>query len=823
MMMMTTPTTLRTKLAWGALIGTIVLSVATCRVDMLLKSAAQATTAALNVSPTEVRDSARAGSDEIREIDVTIANAGDGGFTWSATKKKGWVALDPTSGGVPATLTIALDAHGLSPGTYEDTVTIHAPGLADSTARIAVTFVVQRAGLNVSPRSLTHITNVNSDAVFRDTLRITNSGSGTLIWTANESEPWITLGAIAGVGPGTLPVTIDSRGLPSGTHTGDIVIAAPGAEGSPARVPVTLTVFEPGLAVTPGAIRDTVNFGAAAPIPVPLTVGNSGGGTITWTATKSHPWVSLSKTGGGAPPNETVIVTLLPLGLPAGTHRDTIVFHSPEATNDPLRVPVQLDILQARLVLTPDTITDTAPLGDDDEREHPLAITNGGGGPLNWTAVATAPWIELSKQADDRADTITVRLDPDDLPAGTHRGAIVVTAPGAANSPDSVAVVLTIQGACTVTPLVPDAMVTGTLTPADCNAPHRNGRRADLYGVFAAAGDTLSFRMTGTFDAYVILVDDDDDVMAQADGCPSEMQTACIRNFVVRSSGQHVVEATSDDPGETGAYTLTVIRERPPVPPQGLGQFRSNGSTQIPIGGTTPEDTVLFRGAVSDPNDTDSVRLEIEVEPLGSPFSDARTHESAWVSAANGSVPVTVRAGLDENTGYHWQARTCDRTGRCSVWLKFGENPETAADFTVSTGNTPSASGAGQFASDATTPIPLGGTAPATSVVLAATVTDPDPGDVLRLEIEVKETTEAFSGQDLRVVNALTSGERGGVLVSVVADRGYHWRFRACDQANRCSAWASFPQPNPNPETAADFRGPPPPGTPPARQSGVLP
>jgi hypothetical protein len=133
-----------------------------------------------------------------------------------------------------------------------------------------------------------------------------------------------------------------------------------------------------------------------------------------------------------------------------------------------------------------------------------------------------------------------------------------------------------------------------------------------------------------------------------------------------------------------------VVREQGPGAPQAIGQFRKDGVTGIGIGATTPEQDVVFKGTISDPNDADSVRLEIEVEPLGSPFTNARTHQSALVSVTNGSTAtVSVAAGLVNNTSYHWQARTCDRTGRCSQWLTFGGNAETAADFTVVVGGGP--------------------------------------------------------------------------------------------------------------------------------------
>jgi hypothetical protein len=667
--------------ALSGLLALLALSVATCRLDMLLKSGASGRPV-LSVTPTAVRDSARAGSDDIRRTKVEITNAGDGSFTWSATKDKGWIAVSPAAGSPPDTLTITLDAHGLAPGTYQGNVTVHAPGTTDSTVDVAVTFAVQRAGLLVTPGSVIHSTNVNSNAVFKDTLRISNGGNGVLVWTASKSKSWVTLGAVAGTGAGSVPLTINSTGLAEGTYTDEVVITAPGAEGSPARIPVTLNVFQPGLNVAPTAVRDSANFGTTQPQTQVLGITNSGGGSITWTATTKRTWVSLSKGAGSAPPRDSVVVSMNPTGLAIGTYRDTVVFRSPEATNDPVKIPIQFDVVRPVLSVKPTAITDAAAPTDTAKRVHALGITNASRGTFAWRAASDSAWITLSSLADSAEDTIAVTLDPNGLPPGTHRGKIVVTSPGATGSPATVDVTFTIQAACVAKSIVPDAVIPGTLSAGDCAAPQRAGSRAELYTFSAAAGDEMSLRLTASFNAYLVLTDAANTVLAQNDECPGETRTACIKNFVVAAAGQYVIEATTAGAGETGTYTLSVVRELPPSAPQALGQFHKDGVTAIPVGGTTPEDGVVFKGTISDPNAGDDVRLEIELEPLGSPFTNARTHQSGFVSAAGGSVAVAANAVGLSNTGYRWQARTCDRTGRCSAWLQFG-NPEPAADFTV--------------------------------------------------------------------------------------------------------------------------------------------
>src|SRR5205823_5944937 len=118
----------------------------------------------------------------------------------------------------------------------------------------------------------------------------------------------------------------------------------------------------------------------------------------------------------------------------------------------------------------------------------------------------------------------------------------------------------------------------------------------------------------------------------------------------------------------------------PPDPPTGLGQFKSDGSTSISVGGTTDETSVVLKGTVADPLGA-NVKLQVEVRPVGTLFTNLATTESAL--QASGIASVTV-PGLSDATGYHWQARTVNSQGTSSDWVSFGGNAESAPDFSVS-------------------------------------------------------------------------------------------------------------------------------------------
>ena len=85
---------------------------------------------------------------------------------------------------------------------------------------------------------------------------------------------------------------------------------------------------------------------------------------------------------------------------------------------------------------------------------------------------------------------------------------------------------------------------------------------------------------------------------------------------------------------------------------------------------------------------------------------------------------------------------------------------------------------------------------------LKATVTDPDPGDSLRLQVEVQLVGTAFTDAPTATGLAVASGSVAQVPVAPLADGSYHWQARVIDADGNTSAWVSF---GGNPETAIDF------------------
>jgi hypothetical protein len=133
-------------------------------------------------------------------------------------------------------------------------------------------------------------------------------------------------------------------------------------------------------------------------------------------------------------------------------------------------------------------------------------------------------------------------------------------------------------------------------------------------------------------------------------------------------------------PYEARIYIIAGAGSAPPPTPTSLGQFETDGVTAIAVGGSADARTVVLKGTVADPHG-DTVKLQVEVRPLGASFTNTPTQESSFVGSGT-RASVTV-SGLANDSSYHWQARTVDSHGGIGAWLAFGGNSEIVADFTV--------------------------------------------------------------------------------------------------------------------------------------------
>lgn len=92
-----------------------------------------------------------------------------------------------------------------------------------------------------SPTSLSFVaTQGVTNPAATQTLSISNTGGGTLSWSASSNADWLKVSRAMGTGNGVVTVRVATSTTAAGTYNGSITLTAIGA--SPVTVPVTLTV-----------------------------------------------------------------------------------------------------------------------------------------------------------------------------------------------------------------------------------------------------------------------------------------------------------------------------------------------------------------------------------------------------------------------------------------------------------------------------------------------------------------------------------------------------------------------------------------------------
>lgn len=103
---------------------------------------------------------------------------------------------------------------------------------------------------------------------------------------------------------------------------------------------------DPEITLSPTGLSLAAREGSDAPDRT-LTVENSGGGTLSWTASSDQSWLTLSSTSGSLTAGQTQDVTLSSgtSSLAAGTHTATVTVEDGSATNSPQTMTVTVDVL----------------------------------------------------------------------------------------------------------------------------------------------------------------------------------------------------------------------------------------------------------------------------------------------------------------------------------------------------------------------------------------------------------------------------------------------------------------------------------------------
>lgn len=102
--------------------------------------------------------------------------------------------------------------------------------------------VAQGPVLAVSSNSLTFSMVLGGVEPAPSSVNVTNTGGGTLNFSASSDSAWLTVSPTSGSAPAALEITATGSGMPVGSYTGNVTVTAAVAQGSPQTVAVTLVV-----------------------------------------------------------------------------------------------------------------------------------------------------------------------------------------------------------------------------------------------------------------------------------------------------------------------------------------------------------------------------------------------------------------------------------------------------------------------------------------------------------------------------------------------------------------------------------------------------
>ncbi len=225
----------------------------------------------------------------------------------------------------PAEYTISFSKDGYNSESQKVKVN---PG-ADASVHMSMTPVQPK--LSVSATNLDFGEN-------RQTLSIdiTNTGKGTLEWVINEKIDWIECEPGSGTTTeqvSTVVVSVLRDKLNQGNYRDSFVISSNGGS-------QTITVSASVKGITLRINPSELDFGKVQS-SIPMTLENTGNGTISWSAETSNGWLSLSKASGVVSTTDNVKAVVSRDGLSAGQYDGTITF---TVAGNTTAIPVTMEV-----------------------------------------------------------------------------------------------------------------------------------------------------------------------------------------------------------------------------------------------------------------------------------------------------------------------------------------------------------------------------------------------------------------------------------------------------------------------------------------------
>jgi len=438
-----------TGLAVGTYTSIVTVSSGTDSLTWTVTLTVTAGTPTISVSSSLLSYTYQSGGNLPQALAVTVTASSAVAFT-AAASGGSWLSVSPASGTTPASLSVSVDPTGLSPGSYDGTITITAPGASNSPQTVSVSLTVTSSTsaptISLNPNVLNYT--YQSGGNLPQALAVTVTASSAVAFTAAASGGgWLSVSPASGTTPASLSVSVNPTGLSPGSYNGTITITAPGVSNSPQTVSVSLVVSSIGsigtatMSVNPSVLNYAYQSGGNLLPPQAVTVAATSAVAFTASAAGSS-WLSVSPASGTTPFSLSVSVN--PTALSPGVYSGTITITALGASNSPQTVSVSLvvsSIGAATINVNPSVLNYAYQSGGN--LPQPQAVTVAASWAAAFTAAASGgTWLSVDPASGTTPASLSVSVDPTALSPGVYNGTITITVLG--TSPLSVAVTLTV-------------------------------------------------------------------------------------------------------------------------------------------------------------------------------------------------------------------------------------------------------------------------------------------------------------------------------------------------------------------------------------------
>lgn len=258
-------------------------------------------------------------------------------------------------------------------------------------------------------------------------LKLSNSGTSSITWSASSDKPWLMLTPNQGTFSQnqTISVGVQRADLKEGPYQGKITFSSNVGGSQVVQVAMSVRPFPanvPVLSVTPAVLSFLALDGGSDPSVQNLVISNPGSQPLSWTLSNNTPtltpsqsnamavlgattnWLEIDHTSGMVVPGATNIIPVIThsQNLLPGMYMNTLVFSADaNAVNSPQNVSVSLTIKPScSLAVSTGGMSFTAVAGQSNPANQILSVSASSScaNTIDWRAMVTtsANWLSIT-------------------------------------------------------------------------------------------------------------------------------------------------------------------------------------------------------------------------------------------------------------------------------------------------------------------------------------------------------------------------------------------------------------------------------------------